>query len=157
MLKIGCGYDFHVLKEGRPLMLCGKNIPFEKGEEAHSDGDVLLHAIADALLGAEGLHDLGELFPPTDDKWKNADSSMLLRSVWSEIALNGWKIENIDCVVILQEPKLNSHRASIIKSIADILNIEEQRVFVKFKTHEHVGELGRCEAVACIANALLQK
>ncbi len=157
MLKIGCGYDFHILKEGRALMLGGVHIPFEKGEVAHSDGDVLLHAIADALLGAEGLQDLGELFPPEDEKWKDASSAKLLGCVWEKIKKNGWQIENIDCVVIIQSPKLNPYRASIIDSVSHILNIERERVFVKFKTHERVGEIGRGEAAACIVNALLKK
>ena len=123
MFKIGVGYDFHVLKEGRPLMLGGVHIPYEKGEDAHSDGDVLLHAIIDALLGADGLIDLGEMFPPKDAKWKNAPSSLLLQIAWQKVKERGWRIENIDAVVIIEEPKLNPYRKDIITSIAKILEI----------------------------------
>lgn len=157
MFKIGIGYDFHLLKEKRPLMLGGIHIPYSKGEEAHSDGDVLLHAIIDALLGADGLLDLGEMFPPKDTKWKDSSSSHLLQIAWEKISKRGWHVENIDSVVIIEEPKLNSYRKNIIASIASLLEIKSERVFVKFKTHEKMGEIGRGEAVASTAIALISK
>jgi len=158
MFKIGLGYDFHVLKEEYPLMIGGVRIPFHKGEKAHSDGDVLLHAIIDALLGASGIGcDIGELFPPSDMEWKNAPSSKLLAIAWDKIKVNGWNLENIDCVVIIEEPKLTPYRKAIIKSISDILQVDDSRVFVKFKTHEKTGDIGTGNAVASLATALLCK
>ena len=155
MLKIGLGYDFHLLVEDRPLMLGGVNIPFNKGEKAHSDGDVLLHAITDALLGAQGKTDLGELFPPSDKAWKGASSALLLDTAWKKVREDSWHLENLDCVVIMQEPKLNPYRKSIIQSIASILNVDENRIFVKFKTHEHAGDIGNGNAIASFATALI--
>ena len=157
MFRVGFGYDYHRLKEGRALMLGGVNVPYEKGEDGHSDGDVLLHAITDALLGAEGKIDLGALFPPSDDSLKNAPSSRLLSIAWKRITENGWRLENIDCVVIMEKPKLNPYREVIIASIANILSVDEERVFVKFKTHEGVGELGNSNAIASMATALISK
>ena len=157
MFKIGFGYDFHRLKTGRALMLGGFHVPYEKGEDAHSDGDVLLHAITDALLGAEGRTDLGTLFPPSDASLKDAPSSRLLSIAWQKIRANGWKLENIDCVVIMEKPKLNPYRDEIISSIAHILRVETERIFVKFKTHEGIGELGSGDAIASMVTALLSK
>ena len=157
MFKIGIGYDFHILKEGRPLMLGGVHIPHNKGEEAHSDGDVLLHAIIDALLGADGFLDLGEMFPPRDAKWKDAPSSLLLQLAWQKVKERDWHVENIDSVVMIEEPKLNPYRKDIITSIANLLGIEPDRVFVKFKTHEKRGEIGAGDAVASTAIALISK
>ena len=158
MFKIGLGYDFHVLEEGRPLMIGGVKIPFHKGEKAHSDGDVALHAIIDALLGASGIGgDIGELFPPNDSTWKDAPSSKLLSIAWNKVRENGWKLENIDCVVIIEEPKLTHYREAIIKSISDILHVETNQVFVKFKTHEKTGDIGKGDAVASFVTALVNK
>jgi len=157
MFKIGFGYDFHRLKEGRALMLGGVQVPHKKGEEAHSDGDVLLHAITDALLGAEGKTDLGEMFPPQDASLKDASSSQFLSIAWQGMRKDGWKLENIDCVVIMEKPKLNPYREAIISSIASILSVEKQCVFVKFKTHEGVGELGNNNAIASMATALISR
>lgn len=158
MFKIGLGYDFHVLEEGRPLMIGGVKIPFHKGEKAHSDGDVALHAIIDALLGATGIGgDIGELFPPNDITWKDASSSKLLSIAWNKIKTNGWKLENIDCIVIIEEPKLTPYREAIIKSISNILHVETNQVFVKFKTHEKTGDIGKGNAVASFVTALVNK
>ena len=158
MFKVGLGYDFHVLKEGRDLMIGGLKIPFHKGEEAHSDGDVLLHAIIDALLGASGIGgDIGELFPPNDKTWKDAPSSKLLSIAWDKIKTNGWRLGNIDCVVIIEEPKLTPHRESIIRSIATLLEADFSQVFVKFKTHEKTGEIGSGNGVASFVTVLIQK
>lgn len=158
MFKIGLGYDFHVLEEGRPLMIGGVKIPFHKGEKAHSDGDVALHAIIDALLGATGIGgDIGELFPPNDSTWKDTPSSKLLSIAWNKIKTNGWKLENIDCIVIIEEPKLTPYREAIIKSISNILHVETNQVFVKFKTHEKTGDIGKGNAVASFVTALVNK
>ena len=113
MIRIGLGYDLHTLVEGRPLILGGVHIPFEKGEAGHSDGDVLLHALADSLLGAACLGDIGELFPPSDPRWEGADSRMLLQTVWQRIRAEGWQLENADCVIAIQKPKILPYRAAI--------------------------------------------
>ena len=106
MIRIGLGYDLHRLTEGRELVLGGVTIPYEKGEDGHSDGDVLLHAITDALLGAVGLSDIGELFPPSDEKWKGADSRELLKHSWNLVKEKGYKLGNLDCVIAIEKPKL---------------------------------------------------
>lgn len=156
-IKTGIGYDLHRLKRKRKLMLGGVCIPAKKGEQAHSDGDVLLHAIIDALLGAAGMGDIGEFFPPEDKKWKDADSSILLRTIYNKIKTAGWDVQNIDCVVIIQEPKILPFRSEICKSIASILEIEEENVFVKAKTGEHIGIIGRGKAVAALASCLISR
>ena len=110
MIRTGLGYDLHQLVEGRKLWLGGIEIPFEKGEKAHSDGDVLLHAITDALLGACGKGDIGSYFPPEDPKWKDAKSTELLKTVWNDITSDGWKLENLDCVDVVNTPWIfNAH------------------------------------------------
>ena len=118
MIRIGLGYDLHRLVENRKLILGGINIPFEKGEDGHSDGDVLLHAITDALLGAAGLSDIGELFPPSDEKWKNADSRELLKYSWNLVKEKGYQLGNLDCVIAIEKPKILPYRKEIIKSIS---------------------------------------
>ena len=157
MIKIGLGYDLHALKQGRPLILGGIVIPSDKGEQGHSDGDVLFHAITDALLGAAGLSDIGELFPPSQEQWKGADSSLLLQKAWSMIKESGWKLENIDCVIALEKPKILPFRKEIISNIAKTLQCSEDQVFVKAKTGEKLGEIGREEAVCVWAVCLLSK
>lgn len=157
MIRTGLGWDLHQLVEGRKLWLGGVEIPFEKGEKAHSDGDVLLHAITDALLGACGMGDIGSYFPPEDPKWKDAASSNLLKTVWNDITHAGWKLENLDCVVIIEKPKFLPYRQSVIKSIAAILNIDESQVFVKAKTSEKLGDTGKGNSVEAFATCLLSK
>lgn len=154
-MRTGLGYDLHRLKRGRKLMIGGVFIPFKKGEAAHSDGDVLLHAITDSLLGACGMGDIGEFFPPDDKRWKDANSAELLKSVWKKIQAQGWIIHNIDCVVIIEEPKIMPYRDSICASIAEILMIKPSQVFVKAKTGEGLGIIGRGKAVAAFASALI--
>ena len=117
----------------------------------------MLHAITDALLGAEGETDLDSLFPPSDASLKDFTSSLFLSTAWKKITENGWKLENIDCVVIMEKPKLNPYRDAIIASIAGILSAEKERIFVKFKTHEALGELGNSNAVASMVTALISK
>lgn len=157
MIRIGMGYDLHRLIENRPLMIGGIHIPSSKGEEAHSDGDVLLHAITDAILGAAALGDIGEFFPPAQDKWKNALSADLLSISWKEVQKKGWKLENLDCVLILEKPQFLPHRSAVCKNIALILGVAETQIFVKAKTAEKLGDIGDGNAVAAHAVCLLSK
>ena len=136
MIRIGSGYDIHRLSEGRKLLLGGIEIPFSKGEEAHSDGDVLLHAIIDALLGASALGDIGSFFPPEDEQWKDASSVSLLK---------------------LEKPKFLPYRAKVIKSIAECLGVNENQVFVKAKTAEKLDSVGASLAVEAWCSCLLSK
>ncbi len=156
-IRTGLGYDLHRLTEGRRLVLGGVEIPFEKGEDGHSDGDVLLHAITDALLGAAGLGDIGELFPPSDNRWKDADSRELLRTAWKKVSDGGWRIENIDCVVALEKPKFLPYREQVRESIASVLGCPAERIFVKAKTGEKLGKIGRGEAVEAWVTCLISK
>ena len=153
----GIGTDLHRLVAGRKLMLGGIEIPFNKGELGHSDGDVLLHAITDALLGASGLGDIGSYFPPEDPKWKDADSALLLRQVWSDITKAGWTLCNLDCVVELEQPKFIPYRTQVISSIAHILAVNEDQVFVKAKTNEKLEAVGQSEAVKAYCVCLLSR
>lgn len=155
ILRTGLGYDLHKLKRGRKFILGGVEIPSKKGEEAHSDGDVLLHALTDALLGACGMGDIGELFPPSDKRWKNADSKELLKTSWERVKSAGWSIENIDCVVITEEPKILPYRLQIRQSIASVLEIEAERIFVKAKTGEGLGIIGKKKAAAALVTCLI--
>lgn len=157
MIRVGLGYDLHRLVEGRKLLLGGVELPFEKGEDGHSDGDVLFHAITDAVLGAAGLGDIGSFFPPEDIKWKNADSAELLRTVMKEVSAAGWKIENIDCVVKLEKPKFIPFRQKTIESIAAVLQIDPSQVFVKAKTGEKLPPVGTSDAVEAYVTCLLSK
>lgn len=157
MIRIGLGYDLHTLVEGRPLLLGGVRIPFEKGEAGHSDGDVLLHALADALLGAACLGDIGELFPPDDPQWKDADSRTLLQTVWRRIRSEGWQLENADCVIAIQKPKILPYREAIRRSIAGMLSADIEQIFVKAKTGEKVGVIGSGTAVAVWCTCLLSR
>lgn len=157
MIRVGLGYDLHKLVLGRKLVLGGVEIPFEKGEEGHSDGDVLLHAITDAILGASGLGDIGSYFPPEDAKWKDADSAFLLKTVMKDVYNAGWKIENIDCVIKLEKPKFLPFRNEVIKSVAEILEVENDQVFVKAKTGEKLGDIGNGNAIEAYCTCLLSK
>ncbi len=155
--RTGLGQDLHKLVDGRKLMIGGIEIPFTKGELAHSDGDVLLHAITDSLLGAAGLGDIGELFPPSDNKWKNANSCMLLQSAWEKVKHEGWVIENIDCVIQIENPKFLPWREKVIESIASILDCKKEIVFVKAKTNEGLGDIGLGNAISATVICLLKK
>ncbi|MCQ2583488.1 MAG: 2-C-methyl-D-erythritol 2,4-cyclodiphosphate synthase [Treponema sp.] len=157
MIKVGLGYDLHRLVENRKLVLGGVEIPFEKGEDGHSDGDVLLHAITDALLGASGLGDIGSYFPPEEPKWKDADSKELLRKVLKDVYAAGWKLENIDCVIKLEKPKFIPYRQQVINSIAEVLEVNPDQVFVKAKTGEKLPPVGTSEAVEAECVCLLSK
>lgn len=156
-IRTGLGYDIHRLVEGRKLIIGGVEFPFEKGEDGHSDGDALLHAITDALLGASGMGDIGSFFPPEEAKWKDADSKELLKSVWNEVKKAGWQIENIDCVVKLEKPKFLPRRNEVIDSIAKVLEVESSRVFVKAKTGEKMDSVGSGNAIEAWVTCLLSK
>ena len=155
--RTGLGTDLHRLIPGRKLILGGVHIPFEKGEEAHSDGDVLLHAVCDALLGASGLGDIGSYFPPEDAKWKDADSAFLLKTIWTDVKKAGWSLENLDCTIDIEKPKFLPWRQKVIESIAEILETEKERVFVKAKTNEGLDSVGKGDAVKTYCICLLSK
>lgn len=157
MIRVGLGYDLHKLVFQRKLVLGGVEIPFEKGEDGHSDGDVLFHAITDAILGAAGLGDIGSYFPPEDSKWKDADSAFLLKSVMKDVYAAGWKIENLDCVIKLEKPKFIPFRNDVINSIAKTLQINTDQVFVKAKTGEKLGDVGCGNAIEAYCCCLLSK
>jgi 2-C-methyl-D-erythritol 2,4-cyclodiphosphate synthase len=152
----GIGFDSHRLVAGRPLVIGGVEIPHELGLDGHSDADVLAHAIADALLGAAGLGDIGEHFPDTDERWRGADSIALLANVAELVRARGLELVNVDCTVVMQEPKLAPHREAIRARLAATLTLSIERVNVKAGTGERIGFVGRGEGVAALAVASLQ-
>ena len=157
MLRTGIGYDIHRLKRGRRFLLAGIEIPFSKGEEGHSDGDVLAHAVCDAILGACALGDIGELFPPSDPLYKDADSMKLLRDAFDRVKKEGWRIINLDCIIICENPKILPFRDQIQNSLAEVLEINKECVFVKGKTAEGLGFTGKGKAVEAFAQCLMEK
>lgn len=154
-IRIGQGFDVHAFAEGRPLIIGGVTIPFERGLLGHSDADVLLHAITDALLGAAGLGDIGRHFPDTDPRWRGADSRMLLRGAVEQVKAAGWRVGNVDCTVICQAPKILPHAPAMAANIAADLGIAPGAVNIKGKTTEKLGFTGRGEGIAAQAVALL--
>lgn len=156
-LRIGEGHDTHRLVEGRPLMLGGVAIPHDRGLDGHSDADVLLHAITDAVLGAAGIGDIGDWFPNTDDAYAGADSGELLQTVVEQINHRGWFIGNLDCTVFAEQPKLSAFKAPIRSRIAELLNTSTDNVNVKAKSGEGVGPVGREEAIRASAVVLIVK
>jgi 2-C-methyl-D-erythritol 2,4-cyclodiphosphate synthase len=156
MIRTGIGYDSHRLAEGRPLILGGVQIPHELGLAGHSDADVLTHAVIDALLGAAGLGDIGQHFPDTDQRWKDADSIALLEQVMSMVRDVGLQLGNVDSTVIIEKPKLAPHREKIRASLARGLGVEPPYVNVKASTGEGIGFVGRGEGVAALAVATLE-
>lgn len=156
-MRIGHGYDVHKLVEGRDLILGGVKIPHEVGLLGHSDADVLLHAVSDALLGAAGLGDIGKHFPDTDPRYKGADSLKLLQVVGEKVAAEGYRISNIDVTMIAQRPKLRPHIEQMEKNIALALNLETTRVNVKATTEERLGFTGEELGMACHAVCLLEE
>lgn len=156
-MRIGHGYDVHRLVEGRKLILGGVEIPYEKGLLGHSDADVLLHAVSDALLGAAGLGDIGRHFPDTDPAYKDADSGELLRVVGEKIAAAGYRIGNIDVTMIAQRPKLKDYIPQMQENIAARLDIDADRVNVKATTEEHLGFTGDGSGMSCHAVCLLEE
>jgi 2-C-methyl-D-erythritol 2,4-cyclodiphosphate synthase len=156
-IRIGNGYDIHRLAAGRKLILGGIEIPHTQGLLGHSDADALTHAIMDALLGALSLGDIGLYFPPSDPQWAGADSQKLLRQVHQLISDRGWRISNIDSVVIAEQPKLRPHIDRMRDRLATTLNLAPEQIGIKATTHEKLGPLGREEGIAAYAVALLQK
>lgn len=155
--RVGTGYDVHRLVKGEDLILGGVHIPFEKGTLGHSDADVLLHAICDALLGALALGDIGVHFPDTDERWRNISSLLLLESVNKLINDNGFQIANIDTTLILQQPKIQSYISEIRDNIANSLNISRELISVKATTTEGLGFEGRGEGISAQAICMLYK
>lgn len=157
MIRVGIGYDFHRLVDERKLILGGVEIPAIKGLAGHSDADVVLHAVCDALLGAAGRGDIGQHFPNHDNRYKDISSKELLKAVCSILVKEEWHINNVDVVVIMEEPKIEPFKDRMRSSIAEILKIEDERVNIKATTTEGIGSLGRGEAVAAEAVALIER
>lgn len=154
-LRIGLGYDAHKFTGGRPLRLGGITIPYEKGLQGHSDADVLLHAICDALLGAASMGDIGMLFPPSDPTYKDIDSRRLLEAVKHRLDEAQWQIINIDATIIAQVPKLSPYYSAMREAIAEVLRLSPEQIGVKATTPEGMGALGRAEGIAAYAVVLL--
>jgi 2-C-methyl-D-erythritol 2,4-cyclodiphosphate synthase len=157
MFRIGQGYDVHALVPGRKLIVGGVDVPHGCGLLGHSDGDVLLHAVCDALLGAAGLGDIGQHFPDSDARYGGADSVGLLREVAARVRALGWAIGNVDATIIAQAPKMAPHVGTMVQNIAQALEVASSQVNVKAKTTERLGFVGRREGIAAEAVALLQK
>lgn len=155
--RSGIGTDIHELVPGRKLILCGIHIPYEAGLLGHSDGDVGLHAIIDALLGAAGMGDIGTLFPDTDPQWKDANSRELLLIVKEELEEKDWEVANVDVIIHAEEPKLESFKGQMKRAVASLLGIDFTTVNVKAKTNEGFGDVGAGDAIAATAIALLMK
>ena len=156
-MRVGLGYDSHRLAEDRPLILGGVEIPFEKGCVAHSDGDALIHAICDALLGAAGLSDIGSHFPDTDQQYKNIDSKILLARVVELISQKGLKINNIDTTIVIERPKMAPYRDAMVQTLADVMGIKPSQLTIKAKTNEKMGFVGSGEGVVCFATCSLDE
>lgn len=155
--RVGIGYDIHKLVEGRKLVLGGIKIPFDKGLEGHSDADVLVHAIIDALLGALAMDDIGTLFPDTDDRFKDADSLILLKKVYDKVQAQGYWINNIDTNIIAQEPKLMEYIPQMKAILAPHLGLEQMDISIKAKTKEHLDAVGSKLAIEAQAIVLLER
>jgi len=157
--RIGNGYDIHRLVKGRELIIGGTKLkhPDQLGLDGHSDADVLSHSIMDALLGALSLGDIGKYFPPSDEKWKDADSLLLLSKVNELIREEGWDINNIDCVIVAERPKINPHVEFMKKNISKVLNIDKKLIGIKATTNEKLGPEGREEGISCHSVVLLEQ
>jgi 2-C-methyl-D-erythritol 2,4-cyclodiphosphate synthase len=157
MIRVGFGFDVHQLVEGRELWLGGVQIPHSVGALGHSDADVLLHAVCDALLGAVALGDIGKHFPDTDHRWKGADSKVLLKAVVELLDERGWTVGNVDASLVLERPKIMSHVPAMQRIIAELLRVGEDAVSIKATTNERMGYVGREEGVCAYAVALVQR
>lgn len=157
MIRVGQGFDVHQLVEGRPLIIGGVHIPYEKGLLGHSDADVLLHTITDAILGALALGDIGKHFPDTDAAYKDADSVVLLRKVWEMVVARGYKLGNVDATIIAQKPKMLPYIPAMVDIIAEVLQADVTQVNVKATTTEQLGFTGRGEGIASQAVVCLVK
>lgn len=156
-MRIGTGWDLHRLKEGRKLMIGGVDIPYSLGQEAHSDGDVLIHAVIDAILGAAALGDIGTHFPPSDAQYKDISSLLLLEETVELLTEAGYRIINLDAIVILQEPKLKPYIGNIREKLAEALTLNIDRISVKAKTKEKMDATGEGKAVESIASVLIEE
>jgi 2-C-methyl-D-erythritol 2,4-cyclodiphosphate synthase len=156
-MRVGIGHDTHRLEPGRPLLLGGVRVEHPRGLAGHSDADVVLHAVTDALLGAAGLGDIGDAYPDTDPRWHGADSALFLRETVTRLNQSGWRPVNLDVIVFAQEPKLGPVKAAIRASLAGLLGLSVGDVNVKAKTGERVGHIGRAEALACQAVVLIDQ
>ena len=157
MIRTGIGYDIHKLKEGLPLIIGGINIKSSVGSVGHSDGDALIHAIVDSLLGASGLGDIGNFFPSDDEKWRDAQSNIFLSETMRMIIQKGYQISNIDCTIIIQKPILQKFVPDIRKNIAKILNISEEMLSIKATTTDNLGVIGKSKGWSVIAIATIYK
>jgi 2-C-methyl-D-erythritol 2,4-cyclodiphosphate synthase len=157
MNRIGFGYDSHRFAPGRPLVLGGVRIEHELGLAGHSDADAVLHALTDAILGAVGEGDIGELFPDTDPQWKDADSRQFLSAAVERARAAGYVVANADLTIVTESPRLKAHKPAMRDAIADLLGVEASRVNVKAKTNERMGWIGRGEGVAAIAAVMMSK
>lgn len=155
--RTGFGFDVHAFAEGRKLIIGGVEIPFDKGLEGHSDADVLLHAICDAMLGALALGDIGIHFPNTDERWKDADSTLLLKHVNELINSKGYELGNLDCVLAMEKPKISPYVEQIRNRISELLNADTDQISIKATTTEKLGFVGRTEGVVSFATVLLTK
>ena len=156
-IKVGFGFDVHPLQEGKVLWLGGVQIPHSKGCVGHSDADVLIHAICDALLGAAGLRDIGNQFPNTDNRFKGIDSKVLLKETMTLLAQKNYKVGNVDCTICLEQPKIHPHIAAMQKALAPILQIAEEDISIKATTNEKLGYVGSEEGANAYAVALIYK
>ena len=154
-MRVGQGYDVHRLIVGRPLVIGGVTIPFELGLDGHSDADVLLHALCDALLGAAGIGDIGVQFPPNDKAYKNIDSMVLLGKVMLKLQKSGYSVQNVDCTIIAESPKMSPHIKAMQENIAACLEVDTQQVNIKATTTETLGYIGRGEGIAAQAIVLI--
>lgn len=155
--RVGLGFDVHPLETGRDMWLGGIKIPSEKGAVGHSDADVLIHAICDALLGAANLRDIGFHFSNKDERWRNADSKIFLKETMRMLNEKGWKVENVDCTITLEEPKVNPHVAEMKRVMAPLMSITEDDISIKATTSEKLGYVGRGEGVNAMAVALIRQ
>lgn len=156
MFRIGAGFDTHRLVVGRPLILGGVRVEHDRGLDGHSDADVVLHSVTDAILGALALGDIGDAFPDTDPQWRGADSQIFLDAALAEMRAAGYEINNLDATIFAQEPKLGPVKAAIRDRLAELLGVPATAVNVKAKTGERVGHIGRAEAIGCQATVLLR-
>ncbi len=156
-IRIGTGFDIHKLQKGDYLVIGGIKIPCEYSFVAHSDGDIFFHALTDALLGAVGYGDIGQLFPDTEKKWKNVSSKVFLEKARNIIYDMGYTISNIDSVIVIEKVKILPYREKIINNTAKILNISPEKIFIKGKRFEGIGDIGKGEGAFCIVNTLLMR
>lgn len=156
-LRVGQGIDVHPLVSGRPCILGGVHIPHDKGLLGHSDADALIHAVIDAVLGAAGKGDIGSYFPPSEAKWKDANSIELLQLAWREVAAEGWRIENLDCTVLAEAPKIAPHISAMKERIASAVGVDPAAIGIKATTTERLGFIGRAEGILAQAVVLLSQ